>query len=357
MDYRHKYYKYKSKYLNFLKQNGGSDVICKQKVLSFPLKNESNHDDPLEIQTKNFIDSLKNSTPIYKLEPGEARKVLNKIQSDESYKSIVDTEDLDINIENESISITIFRPKNSDDTLNAMMYFHGGGWILGNKQTHGRLVSELAVGANIAVVFVNYTPAPEGKYPIQLIQCYLATKYISMNGEKHNIDATRLIVAGDSVGGNMATVVTMLDKNSSKPKISYQILLYPVTDASMSTESYNTYKDGPWLSRAGMEWFFDAYEPDKNKRSDITISPLNATIDQLKNLPPGLIITDNNDVLRDEGELYAQKLTQAGVKITAIRYYGTTHDFLMLDPLKDTPAAVCAKKLIIDHIKQILNTK
>ena len=338
MNFKPKYLKYKSKYLSLKGQSGGS-----------------NHDDLLESQTKNFIASLKNTTPIYKLTPTEARDVLNKIQSDESYKSMVDMEDLNIQIENENISITIFRPKNNKNVLPAIMYFHGGGWILGNKQTHGRLVSEIAVGANVAIVFVNYTLAPEAKYPIQLRQCYLATKYIGANGKKHNLNVNKLIVAGDSVGGGLATVVTMLANEITEPKISYQILFYPVTDSLMNTISYQEYYDGPWLTKAAMEWFFNAYESDLERRRYVNISPLTASKKQLRNLPPTLIITDENDVLRDEGEIYAHKLMQAGVEVIAIRYLGTIHDFLMLDPLKNTPAVKSALKLTINQIKDILS--
>lgn len=310
----------------------------------------------LEDGTKKFIDSLKDAPPIYKLKPTDARDVLNKIQSDKSYKSLVDIENCDINMDDKKISITIFRPKGNNNVLHTVIYFHGGGWVLGNKQTHGRLISEIVTRANVAVVFVNYTPAPDKQYPVQLTECFLATKYISENGEKHNVKQNNLILAGDSVGGNMVAAVLFQAKRDLAliPKIGYQILMYPVTDAKMSTESYNKYKDGPWLTKASMEWFFNNYAPDVKTRSVITISPLNASIDQLIDLPPGLIITDENDVLRDEGEAYAHKLMQAHVNIVAVRFLGTVHDFMMLDPLKDTPAVINARKMVIDHIRNFV---
>lgn len=338
MDYQQKYYKYKLKYLTHIKNRNNNTA--------------PNYDNLLETNTNKFINSLKNSTPIYKLDPIKAREVLEKVQADQSYKSNVDLEDIDINYENHDISMTIFRPKNNNNILNTIMYFHGGGWVLGSKQTHGRFVSEIAIGSNSAVVFVNYSLAPEAKYPTQLNECYLATKYIYLNGINHNLNTNKLILAGDSAGGNLVAAVTLLSKKYNTPKIASQILLYPVADASMSSKSYNTYTGGPWLEKAGMHWFFDAYLSDNDDRLNPLISPINASIDNLKNLPPGLVITDENDVLRDEGESYAHKLMQAGVSITAVRFLGTFHDFLLLDPLKDTPAAVSCRNLIIDHIKR-----
>jgi acetyl esterase len=358
MNYQHKYSKYKFKYLNLLRQNNRTKTqINNNQVIEADLE-LLNNNNLLEKTTKKFIDSLKDSTPIYKLDPTEARNVLNQIQSDESYKFFVDIENLDINIDSQNVSMTIFRPKDNKNVLNAIIYIHGAGWILGNNQTHGRLVSEIAVGADVAVVFVNYTLAPETKYPTQIEQCYSAIKYICYNGKKHNIDSTKLILAGDSVGGNMVAALTLILANNPtdiSQHIGYQILLYPVTDASMSSASYDTYAGGPWLTKKAMQWFYDAYLNDNEDRSHITISPLNASAAQLKNLPPGLIITDENDVLRSEDEAYAHKLINAGINVTVVRYLGTTHDFLMLDPLKDTPATISAMNLVIDHIKKFFN--
>jgi acetyl esterase len=154
-----------------------------------------------------------------------------------------------------------------------------------------------------------------------------------------NLDSSRLAVVGDSVGGNMTAAVTLLAKERGGPKISYQVLFYPVTDANFDTPSYREFANGPWLTKPAMEWFWNAYEPDAAARKKPTVSPLQASIDQLKGLPPALVITDENDVLRDEGEAYAHKLSQAGVSVTAVRYLGTIHDFVMLDALRDTPAA------------------
>jgi acetyl esterase len=218
------------------------------------------------------------------------------------------------------------------------MYFHGGGWILGNKDTHDRLIREIANGAQAAVVFVNYTPSPEAHYPIAIEQAYAATRFVAEEGASLDLDGSRLAVAGDSVGGNMAAVTTLLAKQRGGPKIVFQALLYPVTDASFDTGSYKQFAKGWFLERQGMKWFWDAYAPDHSVRREITVSPLRASTEQLRGLPPALVITAENDVLRDEGEAYAHKLTAAGVPVTATRYLGTIHDFMMLNAFADDPA-------------------
>lgn len=333
MDYQQKYIKYKTKYLNLSKKCVIDQIL--------PI---------LEPTTKKFIQSLQNETPIYKLQPVDARNVLNKIQHDDAYKQYVDIEDLEINFENEQLSITIFRPKNNKNKLNTMIYVHGGGWVLGNKQTHGRLVSQLVTGATIAIVFINYSLAPESVYPHQLKQLYLSTKYICLNAIKHNLLIDKLIIGGDSVGGNMAVALLYLYGE----KFKYQILLYPVVSSGMATKSYQTYENGPWLTKQSMEWFFNQYSKP-NQRSDPAITLLNIPIDKLKTMPAGLIVTAENDVLRDEGEEYASKLIGLGRNIQAVRFLGTTHDFMILDPLKDTPAVVGCTNLVISHIRKFLN--
>lgn len=297
---------------------------------------------PLERNTDQFIQALaaKGGPPIYKLSIEEARKVLDGAQAGPVNKLPAQIEDRTIpGGPTGEISIRIVRPIKSSGKLPVVVYFHGGGWILGNKDTHDRLVREIANGARAAVVFVNYAPSPEAKYPTAIEQAYAATKYVAEHGQSLNLDSTRLAVAGDSVGGNMAAVVTLLAKERGGPKIDYQVLFYPVTDANLGNASYQEFANGPWLTKPAMEWFWNAYAPDVATRKRPTVSPLQAPIDQLKGLPPALVITDENDVLRDEGEAYAQKLIQAGVRVTAVRYLGTIHDFVMLNAIMETPAA------------------
>ena len=216
-----------------------------------------------------------------------------------------------------------------------LIYLHGGGWILGGFDTHERLVREIACGTRAAVVFVDYSPAPEHRYPVQIEEDYAATKYVAEHADELHIDPARLAIAGDSVGGNMVAAVSPLAKERGGPSIAFY---------GFHSGSYNEFENGPWLTKAAMRWFWNAYlpNPDKATQRDPHVSPLQASIDQLQGLPPALVITDENDVLRDEGEAYAHKLAEAGVTVTSVRYNGTIHDFLMLNALAGTPAARAA---------------
>jgi acetyl esterase len=203
-------------------------------------------------------------------------------------------------------------------------------------------VRELATGALATVVFVDYERSPEKRYPVAIEQDYAVTEYVAKHPREFDVDASRLAIAGDSVGGNMAAVVGLLAKERRGPAIKAQVLFYPVTDAGMTDGSYETFANGPWLTKPAMVWFWDAYLPDVEARKDVHVSPLNASIEQLQGLPPALVITAENDVLRDEGEAYARKLTVAGVTVTSTRHNGTIHDFVMLNALAETPAARAA---------------
>ncbi|WP_292381954.1 alpha/beta hydrolase [Methanosarcina sp. UBA289] len=310
--------------------------------------------DLLEPVTREFLEKVnkQGGTPIYQLSPKEARKVLSNLQAAHVAKLPADIDDLDIPVGPEGrVSIRIIRPKGNKEILPVVMYFHGGGWVLGDKDTHDRLVREIANGANAAVVFVNFTPSPEAKYPTPIEEAYAATKYISENGKNFNLDGSRLAVAGDSVGGNMVAAVLLLAKERGGPKINYQVLFYPVTDANFDTQSYQQYATGIWLTREAMKWFWDNYLPDEEARKKPTASPLQASVDQLRGQPPALVITDENDVLRDEGEAYAHKLIHADVNVTAVRYIGTIHDFVMLNALAGTPATCSAIGLAIENLR------
>ena len=281
--------------------------------------------------------------PIYTLLPDQARAVLSGLQASGTVQKLpaeIENRTIPGGPNAKEISITIVRPQsNSNETLPVVMYFHGGGWVLGGFDTHERLVRELANKANVVVIFVNYTPSPEAKYPVALEEAYAATKWIAQNGKTVNVNASRLAVAGDSVGGNMAAAVALLAKERDGPPIRFQLLFYPVTDANFETSSYMKYQEGYWLSREAMKWFWDNYVSNQTNIKEPTVSPLRASIDRLRGLPPTLIINGEFDVLRDEGEAYAHKLMGAGVQVTAVRYHGTIHDFVMLNALSDTPAA------------------
>lgn len=298
----------------------------------------------LQNETQGFIDKInqQGAKPIYKMKPTEARNVLTQLQSGEIKLASASIEHQIIHVNGKKIPLYIIRPANAQKALPVVMYFHGGGWILGNFKTHERFLRELANAANAAIVFVDYSPAPEAKFPTQIEQAYGATKWVSENAKSLNLDTSKIAVAGDSVGGNMATVVALLAKEKKTPKIGFQLLFYPVTDANFDTASYKEFENGPWLTKKAMQWFWKAYLPNQSDAKKSTASPLRASIAELKGLPPALIITDQNDVLRDEGEAYANKLMQAGVPVVAVRYLGTFHDFVMLNALANTSAAQAA---------------
>jgi acetyl esterase len=295
----------------------------------------------LEPTTQAFVDALnaQGGKPLYELSYADARKVLENAQAIEVTKLPADIEDAILPVgPGGELSVRIYRPKGAKGLLPVVMYFHGGGWILGSKNTHDRLLRDLVNGTNAAFVFVNYTPSPEAQFPVPIEQVYAATKYIAERGKEFGLDSSRLAVAGDSVGGNMVAVVTQLAKERKGPSIRYQVLFYPVTDSSLSQKSYEEFANGPWLTKAAMEWFWDAYAPNRADRNKTMASPLLATPEQLRGLPPALIVVDENDILRDEGEGYARKLMQSGVSVTAMRVLATHHDFALLNALADTPA-------------------
>jgi acetyl esterase len=312
----------------------------------------------LEKGTEAFIKevSAQGGKPLYKLTPNEARAVLEKVQSGPVKKLAVKIEDRKIPTgQKNEVSIRIIRPENGHEPLPVIMFFHGAGWILGSAATHDRLARELAVGSHAAVVFVNYSRSPEAKFPTAVEEAFAATKYVAEHGKELNLDTSHLAVFGDSVGGNMAIAVTLLAKERHGPKIDYQVLFYPVTSSALDTPSYQQFAEGPWLTKPAMEWFWHAYEPNAAKRKQYHLSPLNASLEQLKNLPPALIVTAENDVLRDEGEEYASKLMHAGVNVTALRCLGTIHDFAMLNALASTPAARLAISVATTHLHQALS--
>jgi acetyl esterase len=306
----------------------------------------------LEPTTQQFIDGLAGAPPIYTLTPDAARKVLLGAQSGPIAKPNVDFQDrvLPVGPKGET-RIRVIRPQGAAGVLPVIVYFHGAGWVMGDTTTHDRLVRELAVGANAVLVFVDYDRSPENRYPVAIEEDYAVTKYVADHAAEFGADPQRLAIAGDSVGGNMTAVVSLLAKERKGPAIKAQVLFYPVTDASMSDASYKAFANGPWLTAKAMAWFWDCYAPDPVERAEPFASPLQASGEQLDGLPPTLVIVDEADVLRDEGEAYASRLRRAGVPVTATRYAATIHDFVMLNALSETPAARGAIAQAADFLK------
>jgi acetyl esterase/lipase len=311
----------------------------------------------VEHNTQAFLEALAagGGKPLESLSPQDARNVLVGAQASAKVDlSGVSVEDKTIQADGKPLKLTIVRPENAKGELPAFMFFHGGGWVLGDYPTHARLIRDLVVNSGAVAVYVDYTPSPEAKYPTAINQAYAATKWVGEHGKEINVDSSRLAVAGNSVGGNMAAVVALKAKEAGAPKLRFQLLLWPVTDANLETVSYNTFAQGHFLTKPLMKWFWDSYTTDSKQRAEIYASPLRANAEQLKGLPPALIQTAEFDVLRDEGEAYARKLDAAGVTVTAVRYNGMIHDYGLLNPLAHVPAVHTAMRQAGLELKQHL---
>ncbi|ONM47091.1 alpha/beta hydrolase [Nocardia donostiensis] len=294
---------------------------------------------------------------IYEVPPEQGRAILVGLQSGEGVdKPGVEEQWVDVpDGPTGRIRTRIVRPEGLSGRLPVVLYLHGAGWVFGDETTHDRLVRELAVGVQAAVVFPVYDRAPEAKYPIAVEQCYAVGRWVTQHGNEHDLDGSRLAVCGDSVGGNMAAAFALMcsERGDIEPKA--QVLLYPVTDANFETASYRQFADGYYLTRDGMKWFWDQYTTEPAQRAEPHAAPLRASIDQLRGLPPTLVITGEADVLRDEGEAYAAKLRAAGVEVTAVRVLGMVHDFLMLDSLRDCHATKLARNLAVEALAEALH--
>ncbi|MGE7437268.1 alpha/beta hydrolase [Kitasatospora sp. NPDC001175] len=294
---------------------------------------------------------------LFQLPPAEGRKAVDDVQSGEIAKPEVDEEWVTVpGGPTGQVRARIVRPAGATGELPVIVYIHGAGWVFGSAHTHDRLVRELAVGTGAAVVFPEYDLSPEHRYPVAIEQNWTVARWIVTDGAAHHLDSTRIAVAGDSVGGNMSAALTLMAKERGGLPLLQQVLFYPVTDAAFDTGSYRQFAEGYFLRRDGMQWFWDQYTTDESQRTEITASPLRATTDQLTGLPPALVITAEADVLRDEGEAYADKLRQAGVPVTAVRYQGIIHDFVMLDALRGTQAAEAAINQAVATLRTALGT-
>ncbi|MEU2441775.1 alpha/beta hydrolase [Streptomyces rubradiris] len=294
---------------------------------------------------------------LFELPPAEGRKAVDEVQSGEIDKPAVDEEWVSVpGGPTGSVRARIVKPAGSEGPLPVVIYLHGAGWVFGNAHTHDRLVRELAVGADAAVVFPEYALSPEARYPVAIEQNFTVARWVVEQGAEKGLDAGRIAVAGDSVGGNMAAALTLMAKERGGVPLVRQVLFYPVTDAAFDTGSYHRFATGYFLRRDGMRWFWDQYTTNEAERGEITASPLRATTEQLTGLPPALVITAEADVLRDEGEAYAGRLRAAGVPVVAVRFQGTIHDFVMLDPLRGTHAAAAAITLAADTLYVALHS-
>ncbi len=285
-----------------------------------------------------------------------ARRALEELQSGPAPRPEVANAWSDVPWEDRVVRIRISRPVDAPEgLLPVVLYLHGGGWVLGGIETHERLVRELAVGAQVAVAFVEYDRSPEARYPVALDQCYAVARWIRDHGAGVGLDAGRMAVAGDSAGGNLAAALAITANRRHDVSFVHQSLFYPVTDAARDTGSYREFAGGPHLTADSMAWFWDAYLPDHSRRQEATVSPLRADLDELTGLPDAFVIVNEYDVLRDEGEAYARRLTAAGVACCCVRYNGAVHDFMMLDAVRDTVVTTRAVAQAIDELRRVLH--
>ena len=311
----------------------------------------------VEHQTQAFLNALAaaGGRPLETLSPAEARAVLVSAQAGAKVTlPPAEVSERVIHLNGQDLRLNIVRPQGAKGALPVFMFFHGGGWILGDFPTHERFVRDLVADSGAVAVFVNYTPSPEAHYPVAINQAYAATKWVAEHGSEIGVDGKRLAVAGNSVGGNMAAVVALMAKEKGTPVIRAQILFWPVTDANFENASYDEFAEGHFLTRSMMEWFWDAYTTNPSERQEIYASPLLAAPEQLQGLPPALIQTAEKDVLRDEGEAYARKLDAAGVTVVATRYNGMIHDFGLLNVLSGVTATRAALHQASEELKQRL---
>jgi acetyl esterase len=311
---------------------------------------------PMEAAAQEFSDATANPPFLYDLGPEKGREVVNQTQAGEIAKPDVSDEWIKVpGGPDGDVSVRIVRPAGATGTLPVLLYIHGAGWVFGNAGTHDRLVRELAIGAGAAAVFPEYSLSPEAKYPVALEECYAVAKWLAEGAAGQGLDTSRVAIAGDSCGGNLAAATALLAKRRGDITFAAQLLLYPVTDANFDDKSYTQFADGHWLTRTAMQWYWDQYTNNPAERDLSTVSPLRATEDELAGLPRTLVINAECDVLRDEGENYARHLRRAGVDVTATRYAGIIHDFMMLNALADTNAARAATAQAAAFLREALN--
>ena len=313
-------------------------------------------DPRIDPQVRSFLAKInKDPNPFWELPQPKPQQILTDLQRQTAVDmSGVTTTEQTISQDGRSVKLYIMKPAQISGKPGVLLFIHGGVWIVGNFENHQRLLRDLVVDSGQIGVFVEYTSLPEAKFPTQLDQCYAALNWVAQHAQEFGADGSRIAVAGNSVGGNLAAALALMSKDHGGPKISFQALLIPATDASVDTPSYREYGTGRFLARAFMKYGWDLYAPDAKTRDNRYVSPLRARADQLKGLPPALVITAENDPLRDEGEAYARKLKDAGVVVAAVRYNGTIHDFVLLNAIRRVPSTEAAIDQINESLRQYL---
>ena len=312
--------------------------------------------DNLNPSVRAFLaDINKDSSPFWELPQPKPQEILTGLQGMTPVDmSGVTTKERTITEDGRTVKVYVMTPAHVTGKPGVLFFIHGGVWIVGNFANHQRLLRDLVVGSGQIGVFVEYTPLPQAKFPTQLEESYAALKWVAQHASEFGADGSRIAVAGNSVGGDMAAAIALMAKDRGGPKILYQALLIPATDASVDSASYRQFAEGHFLARSFMKYGWDLYVPDQKSRDNPYVSPLRATPDQLRGLPPALVLTAENDPLRDEGEAYARKLEAAGVPVVATRYNGTIHDFVLLNALRRLPTTEAALNQISAGVRSHL---
>ena len=313
-------------------------------------------DTRIDPQVRAYLAELnKDSSPFWELPQPKPQEILTGLQDKTAVDmSGVTTVEKTITQDGRTVKLYIMTPQQTASKPGVLLFIHGGVWIAGNFQNHQRLLRDLVVGSGQVGVFVEYTPLPGAKFPTQLEESYAALKWVAAHASEFGADGNRIAIGGNSVGGNMTAALTLMAKDRKGPKVAYQVLLIPATDASVDTDSYHEFATGRFLPRAFMKYGWDLYAPGDRIRNSPYVSPLHASNDELKGLPPALVVTAENDPLRDEGEAYARRLTGAGVPVIATRYNGTIHDFVLLNALRELPETKAALQQVSDGVRNAL---
>ena len=313
-------------------------------------------DPRIDPQVRAFLAELnKDNSPFWELPQPKPQEILTGLQNKTPVDmSGVTTFEKTITQDGRTVKLYIMKPQQVTGKPGVLFFIHGGVWIVGNFQNHQRLLRDLVAGSGQVGVFVEYTPLPEAKFPTQLEESYAALKWVAAHADEFGADGSRIAIAGNSVGGNMTAALALMAKDKKGPKISLQVLFVPATDASVDTQSYHEFATGRFLPRAFMKYGWDLYAPDEKTRNNPYVSPLRASNEELKGLPTALVITAENDPLRDEGEAYARKLKDAGVPVTATRYNGLIHDFMLLNAIHDVAGVQACLEQTSSAVRDVL---
>ncbi|WP_028932604.1 alpha/beta hydrolase [Pseudonocardia spinosispora] len=316
-------------------------------------------DPRIDANIRPFLAELNSDPAPFWLLPGEqVRATLAGLQATTPRDlGGVTVEQKDIEVDGVSVTVYIQRPEHTSGTLPVILFLHGGVWIAGDFNNHQGLTRDLVVATGFACVFVEYTPIPDALYPTQLRQSFAALKWIAREGTANGLDAAHLAVAGNSVGGDLSAALSLYAKDNAGPdvpEIKVQLLLFPALDSSTDTQSYSDFAEGRFLARDFMKFGWDTYTPTEQTRNDIYAAPLKATLEQLRGAPPAVIMTAENDPLRDEGNAYGRKLAEAGVEVTTVEYIGLIHDWMLLNPIQHVPGVQASFRHAAADLKHYL---